>query len=176
MNSAEFRELDSGPENDPDAFFRIGRMRLPYAITATQDFFIKRWNLETDEVTATAQLDGLPGVGQITPDGRYFAWRDDDAKAIHLLDFDIGLDKVIAPLNGSYIPYLLLNSSASVIIGVNVDLKPVVVAWNVVTGERIELGEYRSCDRQPDMVRLSVDDTTLVIGCDAGMDIWRVGR
>ena len=72
--------------------------------------------------------------------------------------------------------YLLLNSSASVIIGINVDLKPVVVAWNVVTGERIELGEYRSCDRQPDMVRLSVDDTTLVIGCDTGMDIWRVGR
>lgn len=174
LESTEYRELDSGPENDPDAFFRIGRMRLPYALTSTQNFFIKRWNLETDEVTATSQLDALPGVGQITPDGRYFAWRDDAAKAIHLLDFDTGIDKVIAPLNGSYIPYLLLNSSADVIIGVNVDLKPVVVAWNVATGERTELGEYRSCERQPDMVRLSIDNTTLVIGCDTGLDIWRV--
>ncbi|MCA0452610.1 MAG: hypothetical protein LCI00_01380 [Chloroflexi bacterium] len=171
---SEYRELESGPENDPDAFFRIGRMRLPYAITATQEFFVKRWNLETGEVTATAQLDGMPGVGQITPDGRYFAWRDSESEAIHLLDFETGIDKVIAPLNGSYIPYLLLNSSASVIIGVNVDLKSIVVAWDVSTGERIELGEYRSCNRQPDMVRLSVDDTTLVIGCDTGLDIWRV--
>ncbi len=175
LNSTEFRELDSGPEHDPDAFFRIGRMRLPYAITATQDFFIKRWNLETDEVTATAQLAALPGVGQITPDGHYFAWRDSESVSINMLDFETGIDQVIAPLDGSYIPYLLPNSTADVIIGVNVDLKPVVVAWDVATGERIELGEYRSCNRQPDMVRLSVDDTTLVIGCDTGLDIWRVG-
>lgn len=174
LDPTEFRELNSGPENDPDAFFRIGRMRLPYAITSTQDFFIKRWNLETDEVTATAQLNALPGVGQVTPDGRYFAWRDSESEAIHVLDFETGVDKVIAPLSGSYIPYLLPNASADVIIGVNVDLKPVVVAWNVVTGERIELGEYRSCNRQPDMVRLSVDSSTLVIGCDTGLDIWRM--
>ena len=174
LTPSEYRELDSGPENDADAFFRIGRMRLPYAITATQDFFVKLWNLETGEVKATAQLDGMPGVGQITPDGRYFAWRDSESKAINLLDFETGNNKIVAPLNGSYIPYLLLNSSASVIIGVNVGLNPVVVAWDTSTGERTDLGEYRSCNRQPDMVRLSVDDSTLVIGCDTGLDIWRV--
>jgi hypothetical protein len=50
-----------------------------------------------------------------------------------------------------------------------------VVAWDVKTGERTILGEYRECNRpQPDMTRLSEDGTTLVIGCDTGLDIWRI--
>jgi hypothetical protein len=167
-------EVPSGPENDADAFLRIGHINAPYALTVTQSFLVKRWNLETGEVTATAQLTELPGAGQLSVDGRFFAWRDGDSKALHLLDFETSKDRLIAQLDGDYIPYLLLNSSASVIIGVNVALKPVVVAWNTVTGERLDLGEYRSCNRQPDMVRLSHDSTTLVIGCDKGLDIWRV--
>ena len=167
-------EFDSGPENDPDAFLRIGRIDAPFAITVTQDFLIKRWNLESDEVTAFAQLNELPGAGQLSTDGRYFAWRDGDSKALHLLDFETRKDRIIAPLDGTYIPFLLLNSSASVIIGVNVALKPIVVAWDTTTGERVELGDYRFCTRQPDMVRLSYDSTTLVVGCDQGLDVWRV--
>jgi len=166
--------LPSGPENDPESFLRIGRIDPPFAITVTQSFLLKRWNLETNEVTATAQLDALPGAGQLSPDGRYFAWRDGDSNALHLLDFKTGNDRIIASLQGEYIPFLLLNSSADVIIGVNVALKPIVVAWNTITGERVELGEYRFCIRQPDMVRLSYDNTTLTIGCDKGLDIWRV--
>jgi hypothetical protein len=166
--------FDSGPENDPDAFLRVGHIGAPFAVTVTQSFLVKLWNLETNAVLATAQLDELPGAGQLTVDGRYFAWRDGDSKYLHLLDFRTGKDRVVAPLQGSYIPLLLLNSSASVIIGVNVALKPVVVAWNTTTGERINLGEYRPCSRQPDMVRLSYDSKTLVIGCDKGLDIWRV--
>jgi hypothetical protein len=173
LPSEDVTVLDSGPENDPDAFLRIGRIDAPYAITVTQKFLVKLWNLEADKVLATAQLDELPGAGQLSTNGRYFAWRDGDSKALHLLDFDTGKDQVITSLQGSYIPFLLLNSSASVIIGVNVALKPIVVAWDTTTGERIDLGEYRSCSRQPDMVRLSHDSTTLVIGCDLGLDIWR---
>lgn len=165
---------ESGPENDPDAFLRIGRIEPPFAITVTQSNLVKLWNLEQDAVVATAQLDDLPGAGQLSTDGRYFAWRDGEGKALHLLDFKTGKDRVIAALQSSYVPFLLLNSSASVIIGVNVALKPVVIAWDTSTGEHVELGEYRPCSRQPDMVRLSYDSTTLVIGCDKGLDIWRV--
>ncbi len=166
--------FESGPENDPDSFLRIGRIDPPFAITVTQRFLVKLWNLEADAVLATAQLDVLPGAGQLSPDGRFFAWRDGESKALHLLDFKTGKDRVIAPLQSSYIPFLLLNSSASVIIGVNVSLKPIVVAWNTATGERFDLGKYRSCSRQPDMVRLSHDSTMLIIGCDKGLDVWRV--
>jgi len=174
LPSDALHELPSGPENDPDAFLRIGRIDAPFAITVTQSFLVKRWNLQTGEVTSTAQLNELPGAGALSTDGRYFAWRDGQSKNLHLLDFESGKDRLITSLQGSYIPFLLLNSSASVIIGINVALKPVVVAWDTTTGEQVDLGEYRSCDRQPDMVRLSHDSTTLVIGCNQGLDIWRV--
>ncbi len=174
LSPDEVFEMPSGPESDPDSFLRIGRIEPPFAITVTQKFLVKRWNMETGEVTASAQLDALPGAGQLTPDGRYFGWRDGDSIALHLLDFEIGKDRVIAELRGTYVPFLLLNSSANVMIGVNVALKPVVVAWNTVTGEKVELGEYRYCNRQPDMVRLSQDDTTVVIGCDKGLDFWQI--
>lgn len=174
LSADEIMELPSGPENDPEAFLRIGRIEPPFAITVTQEFLVNRWNLETGEVTATTQLDALPGAGQLTPDGRLFGWRDGESQALHLLDFESGTDHVIAPLQGTYIPFLLLNVTGDVIIGVNVGLEPIVVTWNVATGERIDLGEYRSCARQPDMVRLSRDGAALVIGCDSGLDVWRV--
>ena len=174
LTEDELMELPSGPENDVNAYLRIGRIDPPDAITVTQDFLVKHWNLETGEVVATAQLDALPGAGQLTPDGRYFGWRDGDSQALHLLDFESGHDRVIAPLQGTYIPFLLLSVTGDVMIGVNVGLEPTVVAWDTVTGERIELGKYRDCNRQPDMVRLNTDGTTLVIGCDSGLDMWRV--
>jgi hypothetical protein len=57
---------------------------------------------------------------------------------------------------------------------VDVDDEPVVVAWDVATGQQYHLGTYRQCNRPPDMARLSEDGTTLVIACDTGLDIWRV--
>lgn len=174
LDEREFYELPSGPENDPDSYLRIGRIDPPYAITVTQDFQVKRWNLETGEVAASAQLDALPGAGHLTPDGRYFAWRDGESKGLHLLDFETRKDIWIAPLDGTYIPFLLLDITGSVIIGIDVGSEPVVVAWDVATGQQHDLGLYRDCNRQPDMVRLSQDGSTLVIGCDIGLDIWRV--
>lgn len=168
------QQKPSGPENDTDSFMRIGRIDPPLAITATKDALLKRWNLETGEVTATTQLDSLPAAGQVNADGTFFTWVDQKFESLHLLNFEMGEDQVIAPLGGTYIPFLLLSAKADVIIGVNVGLEPRISAWDVLTGERINLGEYRTCNRQPDMVRLSKDGSTLVIGCDTGLDIWRV--
>jgi hypothetical protein len=153
---------------------RIGRIDPPLAITATKEALLKRWNLETGEVTASAQLEALPAAGQVNADGSSFAWVDQKFESLHLLNFETGKDQVIAPLGGTYIPFLLLSAKSDVIIGVNVGLEPGVMAWDVATGERIDLGTYRSCNRQPDMVRLSKDGSTLVVGCDTGLDIWRV--
>jgi hypothetical protein len=166
--------LPSGPENDPDAFLRIGRIQAPLALTTTQNGLLSRWNLETGQVTATAQLDILPGLGQVNATAQYFGWRDAQSTALYLLDFETGENWLVAPLLGRYVPFLVVTRNGDVIIGVNIDSESVVVAWDAVTGQRHELGEYRPCNRQPDMVRLSQDGTTLVIGCDTGLDIWQI--
>jgi len=167
-------ELPSGPENDETAFLRVGRIVPPFAVTSTQDLDVKRWNLQTAEVTASARLPQLPGMGQLTPDGRYFAWRDGESSALHRLDFKTGEDQVVAPLDGTYIPFLLISKDGDVIISVQSGMRPVIDAWIVETGEHISLGEYRFCNRQPDVVRVNRAGTTLVIGCDTGLDVWRI--
>lgn len=172
LSDSEIFQLPSAPENDPDSYLRIGRIDPPLAITITQDGLVKRWDLESGLVTAEAQVGTLAGAGQVTPDGRYFVWRDSESVNLHLLDFETGEDRIVADLNGNYIPFLFVTNTADVVIGVNVDLEPLVVAWDTTTGIRVDLGEYRMCKRQPDMVRLSADNTTLVIGCDSGIDIW----
>ncbi len=171
---AEITEIPSGPENDAESFLRIGRIDAPYAVTITGDNLAKRWDLELGMVSTTAQLDALPGMGSLTPDGRYFAWRDGESRGLSLLDFQTGQTQRVAELEGRYIPFLLLNPDADVIIGVNVALQPDVLAWSVVSGEEVALGEYRACTRQPDLVKLSRDGSALVIGCDQGLDLWRV--
>ncbi len=174
LSGDEVSTILSGPENDPGAFLRIGRIKAPLAVTTSQEGALKRWNLEAGEVTATAQVDSLPGAGQLNASGRYFVWRDAESNDLYVLDFETGDNRLIAPLNGAYVPFLLLTPDADAAIGVNVGLEPVVAAWDTATGEQYDLGEYRTCGRQPDMVRLSQDGTTLVIGCDTGLDIWRI--
>lgn len=164
------------PNADPEAVIRIGRIEPPLAVTVTEDGRVKRWNMESGEVTAEVQVeDVLPIYGQLNVGGeRYLVWRDPQSQALHVLDFERGEDRIVTELNGAYIPFTFLTIQADVIIGVDLDDAPVVVAWDVVTGVRYDLGEYRACNRPPDMVRLSQDGTTLVIGCDTGLDIWRV--
>lgn len=166
------------PSSDPESVIRIGRIEPPLAVTVTEDGRVKRWNMETGEVTAEVQIDpaeGLPIYGAVNAGGEeYLVWRDPASNALHLLNFQTGEDRVVVQLDGLYMPFIFLSSAADVIIGVNVDDAPVVVAWDVATGERYDLGEYRECSRPPDMARLSQDGTTLVIGCDTGLDIWRV--
>ncbi len=166
------------PDADPESVIRIGRIEPPLAVTVTEDGRVKRWNMETGEVTAEVQVDiadGLPIYGAVNAGGdEYLVWRDPASTALHVLNFETGEDARIVELGGSYMPFIFLSSAADVIIGVNVDDASVVVAWDVATGTRYDLGEYRECNRPPDMARLSQDGTTLVIGCDTGLDIWRV--
>ena len=147
---------------------------ISLAITVTESGLLKRWNLETGELTATAELGEIPGMGVVNAAGTYFAWRDGASTALHLLDFETDMDAVITLLGGTYIPFLLLSANADVIIGVNIGDEPNVIVWDVATGDRLDLGDYRACNRQPDLVRLSRDGSTLVIGCDTGLDIWRI--
>ncbi|HUN10190.1 MAG TPA: hypothetical protein PLQ56_26530 [Aggregatilineales bacterium] len=166
-------EYPSGPDQDADSFVRVGRIRQDAAITVTQDFVAKRWDLVAGEVVATGQLNALPGMGALTPNLRFFAWRDNESMELRLLDFDIGMDRLITPLNGAYIPFLLLDPAADVIIGVHVAGDDRVTAWLVQDGERLDLGMYRACNRPPDLAALNLQGTQLVIGCDLGLEIWR---
>jgi len=50
-------EYPSGPDQDADSFVRVGRIRQDAAITVTQDFVAKRWDLVAGEVVATGQLN-----------------------------------------------------------------------------------------------------------------------
>ena len=172
----EIVKLPYAPATDSDAFVRIGRIPPPFAVTSSQEGVVKLWNLQTGEVTATAKVDSLPVFGQINASGSHLAWRNPDSQELHLLNFETGEDKLVANLDGEYIQFMFLTLDADVIIGVNVDFQPAVVAWDVASGQRYELGEYRECSRVPDMARLSKDGTTLVIGCDTGLDIWRIAQ
>ncbi len=173
----ELEILSQTFKEDAESIIRIGRIEPPLAVTVTEDGRVKRWNMETGEITAEVQINGaLPIYGQMNAGGdHYLVWRDPQSEALHLLDLESGDDQIVVALDGTYIPFIFLTADADVIIGVHVDEEPIVVAWDVETGEQYELGEYRQCNRPPDMVRLSTDGTTLVIGCDTGLDIWRVG-
>lgn len=169
------QQLDSAPEADPISDARIGRMPAPLAVTASVDGLAQLWNLESGEQLSAVQVDSMPMFGHMNgASGRVLAWRDPMSEQLQLLDFTTGENTLIAPLNGDYLQALLITPSEDVIVGVNVNAEPVVVAWRTVDGERLSLGEYRNCTRTPDMVQISTDGTTLVIGCDTGLDVWRV--
>jgi WD40 repeat protein len=168
-------QLPSGPEADPDAVVRIGRIAPPLAITSSAAGVVKLWNLQTGDAAAQVELGEVPSFGRVNElTGTHLAWRDNESRALHLLDFSSGQDRRVAALDGAYAQAILLSPAADVILAVNLDLQPVVVAWDAATGTRYDLGEYRTCGRTPDMVRLSRDGSTLVIGCDTGFEWWRV--
>jgi hypothetical protein len=161
------------PAQDEQAVARIGRLPPPLAVTATESGHVSRWDLSQGKLTAEAQVDAVPIYGAMTPDGRYLVWRDPASVTLHLLDFETGEDGIVTPLAGLYIPFILLTAQADVVIGVHVNDEPAVVGWETATGRLHWLGQYRQCQRPPDMVIFSNDRTTLVIGCDSGLEIWR---
>ncbi len=164
------------PAGESDSIVRIGRLPLPLAVTATDNGRVFRWNLATGLMTGAAQVDSVPIYGATTPDGRYLVWRDPTSEALHLVDFETQQDRVIVELGGVYIPFILLSHQADVVIGVHVNDEPAVNAWDIASGQSYALGLYRQCQRPPDLVSLSNNGTTLVIGCDAGLEIWRVSQ
>lgn len=167
----------SSPEAAQDVMVRIGRVLPPYAVTASKDGQVQRWNLESGEVEFNVLVDpalGVPVFGQINSSGSHLAWRDPESTALYLLAFNSGSNQRIAQLDGQYIPFILLTPSADVIIGVGAGGQSSVTAWDVETGEAFMLGEFEGCSRPPDEVRLSADGTTMIIGCDGGLNVWQI--
>jgi hypothetical protein len=179
-NVLEFSDtirLAYAPAQDPEAVVRIGRIPPPYTVTSSLEGIVKLWNLQTGAVLYEVDNGtGQPSVfGAINNPPTHLVWRDNANESLYLLNFETGENRLIAELNGDYAQWFFLNPDASVILAVDLGFQQNVVAWNVATGEKIDLGHYRECTRpQPDMARLSADGTTLVIGCDTGLDIWRI--
>ncbi len=161
---------------DTQAIVLIGRISPPYAVTSSADGVVKLWDIQEGRLISSAiTAAGVPAVfGQLNTDATHFIWRDENSHSLRLINFMTGEDRFIAPLNGAYAQYFFLTPAADVAIAVNLGFEPSVIAWNTRTGQRYNLGAYRACTRIPDMARLSDDGTTLVIGCDTGLDIWRI--
>lgn len=163
------------PADDANALVRIGRVLPPHVVTSSPEGEVKLWDLETGGVLASADVGDMPAVfGQISANGKFLVWRDPMSELVNLLNFETGENVVVAELNGIYFQAFYVSDDGSVVWAVDEDFEPHVVAWIVATGERIDLGEFRTCSRVPDMIRMSHDMTTLVVGCDTGLDIWRV--
>ena len=159
---------------DTEAVARIGRLPPPYAVTAAENGRVSRWDLSAGHRTGLAQVSDVPIYGALTPDGRYLAWRDPASMALHELDFATGQDRVVITLRGTYIPFILLTLRADVILGIDIGGEPKIAAWDVATGKMHDLGLYRQCQRPPDMVSLTLDGTTVALGCDTGLEVWQI--
>ena len=171
------------PEVDPERpAVRIGRIDFPVALySSLQDGALKMYRYPDAFASDTGRdyrLTPGPAVfGAVnTNAGSHFAWSDPRSTRLNLLDLETGDNRVVAEIGGAYAQYHLLTADASVILIVNLDFAPEVFAWDVETGERHDLGEYRECERIPDKVALSADGAALVIGCDTGLDLWRVAE
>lgn len=165
------------PADDPDALIRIGRIPFPYVVTSSEDGVVKLWDLSLNGELFRVQVEGGPAVfGQLNNRGTRLAWRDPQSQHLNLLHFLLRENRIVAPLNGNYVQWFFVSDAADVILGVDVEAEPLIVAWDVASGERITLGEYRECGRVADMARFSRDGTALVIGCDTGLEIWRVSE
>jgi WD40 repeat protein len=174
MSVEQSRTYPYAPATDLNAAVRIGRIPPPYVVTSSIEGEIKLWNLQTEEIMNIAKVENGPAVfGQMNATAEYLAWRDPQSEFLNLLDFNTGENHIIAELNRQYIQGYFVTISGDTILGVNVDFEPIVVAWDVTTGNRIDLGYYRQCNRVPDLIRLSRDGGSLIIGCDTGLDIWR---
>lgn len=172
----EITTLPYAPGEDLDAVVRIGRIAAPYTVTSTETGRVSIWNLST----ALRLHETDTGVGQAAVFGAmntpatHLIWRDDLSEALYWLDLETGENQLVDRLDGDYVQWLFLTPDADVILGIDKGFEERVTAW-IVGGETLDLGPYLDCKRpQPDMAVLSVDGTTLAIGCDSGVDIWRV--
>lgn len=168
------------PPNDPSMpAVRIGRIEFPfllYSLLEAGALKVYRYPdaFAVDKGRDYSLPEGPAVFGALNAAGSHFAWSDPRSARLNLLDLETADNRVVAEIDGAYAQYHLLTADASAILIVNFDFKPEVFAWDVETGRRFELGPYRTCQRIPDKVALSADGTALVIGCDTGLDIWRV--
>lgn len=165
------------PEQDFDAVVRIGRIPSPYVVTSSASGIVKLWQVETGAIIHEVDNGaGQPAVfGNINAAATDLVWRDNPNESLYVLNFEASNNRFVADLGGAYAQWLFLSNDASTILAVGYDGQPNVVAWDVETGAQFDLGDYRHCNRpQPDTAQLSQNGTTLVIGCDTGLEIWRI--
>lgn len=169
------------PDRTGDApAMRLGRINLPVVIVsalAESELYVDRYPDYFNEVGAKEfqLVNGPAVVGAVNaPAASHLAWTNPLREQLNLLDLGTGENRIAAALAGAYPQYLLLSKNASAILAVNLDFQPAVVAWNAESGARYDLGPYRECGRIPDKVELSRDGRALIIGCDTGLEIWRV--
>ncbi|MEL6404048.1 MAG: hypothetical protein AAFR81_06775 [Chloroflexota bacterium] len=173
----EISQQPYAPADDAQAVVRIGRIPFPYVVTSSLNGMVSLWDLGTESLVYNVDngTDTPSVFGNINDDATHLIWRDNPNDTLYLLDFVTGENQVIADLSGAYAQWYFLSNEADVALAVNLGGEPNVIAWDTSTGERFDLGVYRDCERpQPDMTRLTPDGTTLIIGCDSGLDIWRV--
>ncbi len=163
-------------ENDDEIFARVGRIDPPIALTVTALGEIYRWDMFSNQVVATVQTEDIATYGAMNRGGTHYVWLAQNYTGLYVVEWDTATNRLLAPLGGDYISHLDVGLDGTVVIGTDPqDSEGTVSAWLVETGERFDLGPYRQCDRiQPDQVELSRDGTALIIGCDRGLDIWRV--
>lgn len=168
-----------GIQNDGPVM-RIGRIDYPalfLSSLAENILYAQIFSESIAEPLAMAyQLDNGPAVfGAVNlPAVSHFAWTDPQRQHLNRLDLATDENQVVAALAGAYPQFLLLSKDASAILAVNLDFQPEIVAWHAQTGARYDLGAYRDCGRIPDHVALSRDGSALIIGCDSGLEVWRV--
>lgn len=175
VSGLETLVLPSAPYADAAAIGRNARARPPAAIVLEADATVRRFDLETGADTGSITLPALPLFSRINDmGGDLIPLRVPTEATLYLGDFATGQAEPLAVLEAEPTA-MMVNPAGDVVLGVGLDDDPVVVAWEVATGEQTTLGIYREdCTRLPDMVRLSGDGTTLVIGCDAGLETWRI--
>lgn len=171
-------------EGSVASYARIGRVPAPLAVVSTDEFITSRWNLASNTQSATISLPELAAFGAVNIDGHpdapgsasHLAWRDPRSENLYLLNFGTGENRRISGLDGSYIAHMQLSARADIIFGIDpMSERGAIWVWLSESGEKQTLGSLRPCDRpQPDLALLSYDSSALVIGCDLGLEIWRI--
>ncbi len=153
---------------------RVGRIHPPLALTIDFDGNLYRWDMTQNQVTGEVNVGEVAMFGKLNKSGSHYMWLSPAHDGLYLADFALGTSQQIAELDDLYISHMILTDNADVVIGVDpYDARGTVSGWAVATGERVDFGPYRTCDRtQPDLVQLSVDGARIVIGCDRGLEIW----
>jgi len=165
---------------DDTPAMRLGRINFPVVMVSALAESMLYFDIYPDSFgefgVKEFQLVNGPAVfGAVNaPAASHLTWTNPSREELNLLDLGTGENRIVAALDGAYPQYLLLSKDGSAILAVNLDFQPAVVAWNVESGQRYDLGPYRECGRIPDNVELSRDGRALIIGCDTGLDIWRV--
>ncbi|MGB1287412.1 MAG: hypothetical protein ACPG7F_12815, partial [Aggregatilineales bacterium] len=126
-----------------------------------------------DIINSVQQPEIVP-FGNINAAADTLIWRDNANNILSALNFNTGDNQQITDLQGQYAQWLFITPAADLAFAINLEFEPLIIAWDVNTGTEIFRQPYRYCERLPDMARLSVDGTTLVIGCDTGLEIWRI--